>query len=138
MKSKVLVAGVTAAAALMAPAASMAGNSNTLTATATVQAVCNFTTTTSTLAFGAIDPTAAGPVTQTTSIGYACTAGTAPVLTMPAGGTMTSGANNLPFSLANDTSVAGTISITGTVTQANYSVAPAGNYSGTVTYTITP
>ena len=136
MKSKVLVAGVTAAA-LLAPAASMAGNTNTLTATATVQAVCNFTTTTSTLAFGAIDPTGAGPVTQTTSIGYACTSGTTPTLTMPTTGTMTSGANSLPFQLSNVDS--GTsIDITGTVNQADYSVAPAGAYTGTVTYTIAP
>jgi hypothetical protein len=121
----------------MVPAAGMAGNSNTLTATATVQAVCNFTTTTSALAFGAIDPTGAGPVTASTSIAYACTAGTTPVLTMPAGGTMTSGANNLAFSLANTDTGTG-INITGTVAQAAYSVAPAGAYSGTVTYTITP
>lgn len=133
MKAKILVA----AAVLMVPAAGMAGNSNTLTATATVQAVCNFTTTTSALAFGAIDPTGAGPVTASTSIAYACTAGTTPVLTMPASGTMTSGANNLPFSLANTDTGTG-INITGTVAQADYSTAPAGAYSGTVTYTINP
>jgi hypothetical protein len=121
----------------MVPAAGMAGNSNTLTATATVQSVCNFTTTTSALAFGAIDPTGAAAVTASTSIAYACTAGTTPVLTMPAGGTMTSGANNLPFSLANTDTGTG-INITGSVAQADYSVAPAGAYSGTVTYTITP
>lgn len=136
MKSKVLVAGVTAAA-LLAPAASMAGNTNTLTATATVQAVCNFTTTTSTLAFGAIDPTGTGAVTQSTSIAYACTSGTSPTLTMPTTGTMTSGANTLPFSLSN-TDTGSAINITGTVAQADYSVAPAGAYSGTVTYTIAP
>lgn len=133
MKAKVLVA----AAVLMVPAAGMAGNSNTLTATATVQAVCNFTTTTSSLAFGAIDPTGAGAVTASTSIAYACTSGTAPVLTMPAGGTMTSGLNNLPFSLTN-TDLGGTIQIDGSVAQVDYSVAPAGAYSGTVVYTITP
>lgn len=133
MKAKVLVA----AAALMVPAAGMAGNSNTLTATATVQSVCNFTTTTSSLAFGAIDPTGVGPVTASTSIAYACTAGTTPVLTMPTGGTMTSGANSLAFSLANTDTGTG-VNITGTVAQAAYSVAPAGAYSGTVTYTITP
>jgi hypothetical protein len=136
MKSKILAAGVTAAA-MLAPAATMAGNTNTLTATATVQAVCNFTTTTSTLAFGSIDPTGAGAVTQTTSIGYACTSGTTPTLTMPTSGTMTSGANSLPFSLSN-TDTGSAIDITGTVAQADYSVAPAGSYTGTVTYTIAP
>lgn len=136
MKSKYLVAGVTAAA-LFAPAASMAGNSNTLTATATVQAVCNFATTTSSLAFGSIDPTGTGPITQSTSIAYACTAGTSPTLTMPTTGTMTSGANSLPFSLSN-TNTGTAINITGTVTQADYQAAPAGSYSGTVTYTIAP
>ena len=137
MKSKYLVAGVTAAA-LFAPAASMAGNSNTMTATATVQAVCNFATTTSSLAFGAIDPTGTGAVTQTTSIAYACTAGTTPTLTLPAGGTMSDGSgNNLPFSLTNVDS--GTsVDITGSVAQADYQAAPAGNYTGTVTYTIAP
>jgi hypothetical protein len=135
MKFKVLT-GVAVSAGLLASPA-MAGNSNTLTATATVQAVCNFTTTTSTLAFGAIDPTGTGPVTATTSIAYACTSGQAPTLTLPAGGTMTSGANNLAFSLGNvDTGSA--INITGTVAQAAYQAAPAGNYSGTVTYTIAP
>jgi hypothetical protein len=135
MKSKFLFAGVSAAV-LLAPAA-MAGNSNTLTATATVQAVCNFSTTTSSLAFGSIDPTGTGPITQTTSIAYACTSGTAPTLTMPTSGTMTSGANSLPFSLANtDTGTA--INITGTVAQTDYQGAPAGSYSGTVVYSITP
>lgn len=136
MKFKVL-GGLVVSAGLLAAAPAMAGNSNTLTATATVQAVCNFTTTTSTLAFGAIDPTGTGPVTATTSIAYACTAGQAPTLTMPAGGTMASGANNLAFSLANN-NTGSAINITGTVAQAAYQAAPAGNYSGTVTYTIAP
>lgn len=133
MKAKVLVA----AAALMVPAAGMAANSNTLTATATVQSVCNFTTSTSSLPFGTIDPTGTGAVTASTSIAYACTSGTAPVLTMPTGGTMASGADTLPFSLTN-TDLGGTIQIDGSVAQADYSAAPAGSYSGTVTYTITP
>lgn len=136
MKSKYLVAGA-AAVALLVPAASMAGNSNTLTATATVQAVCNFATTTSSLAFGSIDPTGTGPVTQSTSIAYACTSGTTPTLTMPASGSMTSGANSLPFSLSN-TDTGSAINITGTVAQTDYQAAPAGSYSGTVTYTIAP
>lgn len=137
MKSKYLVAGV-AAAAVLAPLAVMAGNSNTLTATATVQAVCNFATTTSSLSFGTIDPTGTGAITQSTSIAYSCTAGTAPILTLPAGGTMTNGTGgNLPFSLAN-TDSGTSIDITGTVAQADYQAAPAGAYSGTVTYTISP
>lgn len=133
MKAKILVA----AAALMVPVVGSAGNSNTLTATATVQAVCNFTTTTSSLTFGSIDPTGAGAVTASTSIAYACTSGTSPVLTMPAGGAMSDGTNSLPFSLTN-TDLGGSIQIDGSVAQVDYSVAPAGAYSGTVTYTITP
>lgn len=119
----------------------MAGNSNTMTVTATVQDVCFFDSTTSTLAFGSIDPSGTGPVTAATAITYTCNGVNTATVNSPAGGTMTSvsSGGSLAFTLSSVDDTAGTVNITGTVAEAAYKAALAGNdYTTTVTYTITP
>jgi hypothetical protein len=65
---------ITAVFVALASSAFAVGNA-TLTVTADVLPTCSFTTTTATLAFGSIDPTAAVDATASTSISYNCSSG---------------------------------------------------------------
>jgi hypothetical protein len=140
--------------ASIASLASAAG-SNTLTVNASVTKKCTFSTATSTLNFGAIDPSLAGPANATqTSLLYKCTKGTTGVTIAPATGTLnrtltsTTSAATMPYTLViGSTAAAGkgfgagndlTATLDGSITAANYQNAPAETYKEVVTLNITP
>lgn len=135
--------------------------SSTLTVSATVlsKSNCKFSTATSALAFGSLDPGNPVDVTVSTTIGFRCM-GSAPVATflitdddglheiLPAGNRMQHvalPAQFLPYemTLAPVTgtvpkNVPQTLTVTGTVRGASYQNAYAGNYADTVVISIAP
>ncbi|HUI44563.1 MAG TPA: spore coat protein U domain-containing protein [Nitrospirota bacterium] len=135
-----------------------ASGTSTLTVTATVLGECQFITTASTLAF-TLDPSSAANATATASPTFWCTLGT--TVTTPVAynqGLNYSGGSNrmkstsnptqfIPYTLAltpSGTTGLGrsnplTLTVTGTVLNANYINAMAANdYTDTVTITIAP
>jgi spore coat protein U-like protein len=132
-----------------------AADSNTLTVAASVTGTCRFSSGTSTLNFGALDQSSAADASATGNTQFWCTRNA----------TYTVGANNglyfdttrrmrhasentefIPYNLTF-TPTAGTgsgktspitLNLSGTITNANYVNAVAGNYADTVTLSITP
>ncbi len=133
----------------------LAADSNTLTVSASVTGTCRFSSGTSTLNFGALDQSSAADANATGNTQFWCTRNA----------TYTVGANNglyfdtarrmrhasetteyIPYNLTF-TPTAGTgtgktspitLNLSGTITNANYVNALAGNYADTVTLSITP
>lgn len=153
----ILGAVLVGSAALSGSAA--ASDSQTMTVSAKVLAVCYFSSSAYTMTFADINPHGSTNATQTTSIGYKCTKGTpAAAITFDTGATGSSvnlsgtGANastTVPVALAWTTpSTSGTgfgsgatdisFNVTGTITAANYGNLPADTYSKAVTVSITP
>ena len=133
----------------------MAAGTNTLTVSASVTSKCDFTSTTSTLAFGSLDPATNADATASTTIQAWCTKGVTSTslsndLGQHASGTTLrmsdGGTNYLPYTLGlSPASVTGTgintpttITLNGTVAKADIQGAAAGSYSDTVTLTINP
>jgi spore coat protein U-like protein len=133
-----------------------AADTNTLTVSANVVGTCRFNNATSTLAFGALDVTSAADANANGSaVTFWCTNGAAYTITHDDG--LNESGVNAPnmehtvaagsFSLAlNLNPTAGTgadrtpvnLAITGTVANADYIDALAGDYEDTVTITINP
>lgn len=137
-----------------------AGSSSiTVSATVLSKSNCKFSTVTSALAFGSLDPGNPVDVTVSTTIGFRCM-GSAPVASflitdddglheiLPAGNRMQHvalPAQFLPYEMTL-TPVTGTVpknvpqalTVTGTVRGASYQNAYAGNYSDTVVISIAP
>lgn len=154
---KKLVVAVIAISVIAMAGMAMAGDSNTLTVSANVVGTCKFSAATSTLAFGALDPTLATDATATGSTTFWCTKGASYTVTDD-DGLYETGANAnrmrhetigteyIPYALTyTPTSGSGsgktstiTLNISGTIANANYVNASAGNYSDTVTLSITP
>jgi spore coat protein U-like protein len=163
LRSAVLKAAI-AAAALSMTGAALAGGTHIITVSASVTGVCLVNTATSTLDFGAINPSSAGPINAVWSSGtFRCTNGTAYTVTSDDGlnETGTGGTNNRmkrvgagSCAVATDcirytlTNVAGgsglgmttniSFAVTGQTTQADYQNATAGTYADTVTLTVAP
>ncbi len=150
--NKLLMTAVCAAAMLAAGSAS-AGDSQTMTVSATVLSVCKFTSSAYTMPFANISPESAADVTRDTTISYKCTKGTTPLtFTFDGGSTGTSvnliaGSNTLPVSLTWPAPTAGNgfgsaaavdVVVTGTITAANFNLVPAATYTKSVTVAITP
>lgn len=152
MKSKLLF--LVGACALGVTGIAQAAD-NTMTVTASLNGACGFVLPNSTLAFGVLDPTSAANATATTTVDYWCTTGTVAATVHNNGANWdgsnirmkeTSSANYIPYSLA----VAGgagtgagkssplTMTVTGTIANANYVNAAVGSYADTVTLTVTP
>lgn len=144
----VVVATLTCAAGLAA-----AADTQTLAVSATVTATCKFSATSTTLAFGTIDPsTIAVDKVVTANVVYKCTNKTASLgitgVTGPL--SMSNGTDSLAFALAiaDDKStgkgfVPGTATnltavVTGTLAVADIQAAAAGAYTKDVTLSITP
>lgn len=154
MKQKLMVAGL-CAAGLLASGAALAGDTNTLTVTASVTPACKFNSATSTLDFGALDPSLASNPTASSTTTYWCTKGSV-ASTTPGDGLNHSGTSRqlkgpnasdlIPYSLSltgGTQTGAGkstplTLTMNGGINNADYINATAGAYSDTVTLTITP
>ena len=156
--SKLSVAlALASTAALLAPGLANADTVN-VTVTANIIGICKFTsgqTPTVTIAnTGAnIDPSLAGPATGSAPVTYQCTNGQAPTFTVPTPATITCGsptcgattmAPAMSFtSGGNGTGFSGganikTLTVTGTLTQAQYQNMQVGTYTGTEVVTVTP
>jgi spore coat protein U-like protein len=152
---KVASVGV-ALTALFMSASAMAAGTNTLTVSANVVGTCKFSTATSTLAFGALDPSVATNVNAAGSTQYWCTKGVTTASIAADNGAnfsvarrmkhTTAPADFIPYSLTltpSATAPAGpgtplTLALAGTVLGTDYTAVSAGNYTDTVTLTITP
>ena len=159
---KLLTAGVLVAVASIASA----GGTHVITVSASVTGVCKVVDATSTLAFGALDPSTGGTVNAVWSGGkFSCTKGQAYTVTSDDGlwESSSGGANNrMKLSTATDCTVAtncvrytltsvtaGTggghgvpqqisFGVTGQTLIADYQNANVGSYSDTVTLTVAP
>lgn len=145
-----------ALALLAAGGAAWAADTNTLTVTASVSGTCVFNSLTSTLNFGALDPSTPVAVNGSTNTQFWCTRGvttdliTADLGLNPAGATRqmrdSVSTDLIPYSLTltpDGSTNQGpgsprTLGISGTVLAADYTGKTAGNYSDTVTLTIAP
>jgi len=149
---------ITATAAIIAMAgAAIAADSNTLTVSASVTGTCKFSSGTSTLAFGALDPSASTNPTQSTTTDFWCTKGVttdsfnaqnglhfaAGKRQMLAQGTS---GDVIPYSLTltkdalsnGGPTVTRTLTIKGDILNADYVSKTADTYQDTVTIDITP
>jgi len=145
-----------ALAVLAAGGAAWAAGSNTLTVQASVGGTCKFSTLTSTLDFGALDPSSAANGTGSTTTNFWCTKGVSTDTISAGNGAHYTGTKNamldsvsgdvIPYTLAltkdglgnNGPGFPRTLTIDGTVLNADYIGKTAGNYSDTVTLTINP
>lgn len=138
-----------------------AADTNALTVTATVlsKSVCMFNSASATLNFGALDPGNPVNVTQNTTVTFRCV-GSAPIAAFAISSndglyqtgpgarrmrhaTVLTEYLNYALSLSPTSGTVPkntnrTLTITGTVTGANYQSAYAGNYADTVTLTLIP
>jgi hypothetical protein len=135
-----------------------AADSVTVTVNATVSGVCKFNSGQSPIVTiqtsgGVIDPSAAGPATGNANVLYRCTNGTSPTFNVPATATITCttsgtcGSSTMAPTMSGSGNAAGTgmgsgqdktLVVTGQLTSAQYANAQAGDYSGTISVTVTP
>jgi uncharacterized protein (DUF2141 family) len=157
-----------ATAAIAFSGAASAADTASLSVSATVQGVCKFAATAATamsitsptLAF--LDPSLTTDGKGTSTVSYRCTKNSSPTLqvgtatTSPYNATGTNGLVNgsgasavyMPFSIAwtapsansgaGFSAAASTVTLTGTILNANYVDMPAGNYTASVPLSITP
>lgn len=149
--SMVMVIGMLAMAS-----GALASGTNTLTVTASVMGTCKFSSTTSTLAFGALDPSDGGDVTASSTTQFWCTKGvTTDTITAGNGANWDGSKRNIKDSASGDVipytltltkdansnagpSTPRTLTIAGGITGTDYTSKTAGSYTDTVTLTITP
>lgn len=148
---KILVAACAAALLIGGPA--KANDSHTITVNATVLATCKFNTATSTLSM-TLDPTLSTTVSQSASVLYRCTKGTAPSFTFSSGstssttgGNLTKAAESIAYTYTSASGGNGTgmgtgndktLSVTVSVNQANAANVTPGVYTDTIAITLTP
>jgi hypothetical protein len=165
MRAMKACASALAALILAMPSAAVyAAGTNALTASAFVAGQCKVTSPPATLNFGTIDPSGAANVTATTSFSMMCTKGTISNAASDNGGSNFSGTKRMKHSATPTAflayavayggdagftgqgfgvaAVAHTVTVTGTVTPAQFQnalVTKAGQqYSDTVTITVSP
>jgi spore coat protein U-like protein len=148
---------ISAAIAIAAAAGTaMAADSNTLTVNASVTGTCKFSSPTSTLNFGALDPSLGTNVNGTTTTQFWCTKGVSTDAVVADTGLNPFGGKNqmkdsvsgdvIPYTLAlvkDGNANAGpatprTLTINGQVLGTDYTAKTAGSYSDTVVLNITP
>jgi len=133
----------------------LGADSNTLTVSASVTGGCRFSSGTSTLNFGTLDQSSAADASATGSTQFWCTRNASYTISANNGlyydtsrrmRHATEATEYIPYNLtftpttgtgAGKTSPV-TLSLNGTITNANYVNAIAGNYADTVTLSITP
>ena len=141
------------AAALAFSAGARAADSHTITVNATVVATCKFNSATSTVNL-TLDPTATSTVSQTASVLYRCTKGTAPSFALAsgstnsaAGGNLVNGAESIAYTYSSTSGGSGTgmgsgkdktLSVTISVNQANAANVTPAVYTDTIAITLTP
>jgi hypothetical protein len=124
-----------------------AGGTQTINVSATVNPVCKFTTGAAiAMTFAAIDPSTAGPATQSVNVPFQCTMGTADTtVTLTSGGTtLTNGANTMAYTLSIGAiptgngfgNAATTVAVSGSIPATSYQNAKALTYTDTVVLTI--
>lgn len=147
------------AAALCVPAVLYAAGSYPVPVGATILSKnnCTFSTTTGTIAFGAIDPSSASAVTASVTLTFRCTGSGNPVVysitsndgqhKLGAGQPRMADAGatnflaytlNTPLSASTPKNTDTNIAIQGTVTPAQFQNAPATSYADTVILTVSP
>ncbi|HET7672465.1 MAG TPA: spore coat protein U domain-containing protein [Burkholderiales bacterium] len=142
-----------ALAALLMSGNAMAADSHTITVNATVTGTCKFNAASSTLNL-TLDPTASSTVTQTASVLYRCTKGTAPSFALAsgstgsaAGGNLVNGAESIPYTFSSASGGSGTgmaagndktLSVSVSVNQANAANVTPAVYTDSITITLTP
>ena len=143
------------AAFIMIGGVALGADSNTLTVSASVTGSCRFSSGTSTLNFGTLDQNSGADATATGSTQFWCTRNASYTLSANNGlyydtnrrmRHATEATEHIPYNLSfTPTTGTGagkaspiTLSLSGTVTNANYVNAIAGNYADTVTLSITP
>ncbi|GAB4227446.1 MAG: hypothetical protein OHK0028_00120 [Deltaproteobacteria bacterium] len=150
------MAFLVAIAALVAGGAAWAADTNTLTVQASVVGTCKFVSSTSTLNFGALDPSAGTDVNGSTTAQFWCTKGVNTDSITAGQGLNYSGSKNqmkdsvsgefIPYTLTltkdgstnNGPGSPRTLTIAGNVLGADYTGKSAGSYSDTVTISINP
>jgi spore coat protein U domain-containing protein, fimbrial subunit CupE1/2/3/6 len=152
---KKIILMVAALGFLAAEGPALAAGTNAISVSATVIGTCKFSAATSTLAFGNLDPTLATNATASLSTNFWCTKGAAYTITNDSG-LHNSGATIrmqnatdltqfIPYTIAYTNTGTGsgkntpiTLNVTGTVLNADYVDAGAGNYADTLTLTVNP
>jgi spore coat protein U-like protein len=145
-KSK--LAAACAFAALVISAAAHAADSHTLTVNANVQGTCKFNSGSSSIDL-TVDPTANTVVQGTAPIMYRCTKGTTPSFgfTPAAGGNLTLGSENIPYSFTTNNDGAGsgmgagqdkTLNVVVSVDQTSAANVTPGTYTGQIAISVTP
>lgn len=141
--------------AVMVSGAAMAAT-NTMTVSASVVGTCRFSAATSTLAFGALDPSSVADGAGSVNVNFWCTRGTAYSMTDDDGLNETGvNANRMqhavtpteyiPYSINYAAAGTGlgatspiTLTVTGAIANADYINALEGAYADTVVLTVTP
>jgi spore coat protein U-like protein len=134
----------------------MAADTNTLTVQANVIGTCKFSTATSTLGFGALDPSSSSGASASTTVDFWCTKNATYTITAGNGAHYlapnrrmqhaTIPTEFIPYSLTpSPTSGSGsgkttpiTLTLNGSIANVDYVNANVGNYSDTVALSITP
>jgi len=153
---KKILAIITVAAITAMAGTAMAADTNTLTVSASVTGTCKFSSPSSTLAFGGLDPSIGTDVSTSTDVNFWCTNGVTTDVISATQGLHWSGtkrqmegpapADLIPYSLSlspdsNPNIGPGTVrtlTIGGTVLGSDYIDAKTGSYSDTVVLNITP
>lgn len=154
MKRLILMAMAVITAVMVSSAAMAAVN--TMTVSASVTGTCRFSAATSTLAFGALDPSSAAPGAGAVNVNFWCTRGTAYSMADDDGLYETGVDANrmrhavnlveyIPYSISYAAAGTGlgatspiTLTVTGAIANADYINALEGAYADTVVLTVTP
>ncbi len=140
---------------LLLAGTAMASGTNTLTVTASVTGTCKFSSATSALNFGALDPSVGTNVNGSTTTQFWCTKGTTETLAADNGANYSGGKRNMKLTTGTDlipytltltpdgNANAGpgtprTLTIGGQVLGTDYTGKTAGSYADTVVLSITP
>ncbi len=146
-----------AAVGVLASNDAQAADSVSVTVNATIVGTCKFFTAlpivniTNTGTGSNIDPSSATTATGAAPILYRCSNGTSPTFTVPATATVTcgacSGTPTMTPAITSAGAAAGTglgtgqdktLTVTGTILQANFQNAAAGAYTGNITVSVAP
>ena len=150
---RTLIKAIAAALLVCTAGLASAADTQTLATSANVSGICKFSTSSTPLAFGTIDPSLLTYKVATATVLYKCTKGTASAGVAVAGGntrfmtvSTTALAMAYTLGLSGDTQTGKgfgtgqdlTLAVTGTITAAQYQNVTAGAYTETVTLNITP
>ncbi len=142
-----------ALAAILMSAAAHAGDGHSVTVNGSVTGTCKFNSASSTVNL-TLDPTASATVTQTASVLYRCTKGSAPVFALASGstssatgGNLVNGLESIPYTFSSAAGGSGTgmgagndktLSVSVSVNQANAANVTPAVYTDSIAITLTP